>query len=437
MKDLNYQLKGLCRNNREGSYATRSNREHQLTQIADQLHELGFRGMTKHSLKPKHIDALVKHWREQGLSIGTIKNRMTNLRWWARAVNKQNVIARSNDFYGIPDRNYVANGNAKARTLDHERLEMINDPHTKMSLQLQAAFGLRREEALKIKPRQAGEGHQLRLQAEDALFKEAAQSMEIEQVILLFGLGGSIVFWLGLLWRKEPVLIAVQSPVMCVRMMCEVIGRMFYFMALALTPLSTTTAILQATPVVVVLGAALFFGERVSLLKWLAIAMGLIGVMIILRPNSDEFSPLSVLAVIGLIGFAGRDLASRAAPQSLSTFALGFYGFLAIIMAGGIVSLWSGTQIVWPSGHASLALIGTIFCGVIAYIALMKAMRIGEVSTVTPFRYSRLLFGVALGYFIFDEALSPFFWLGSLVIVSSGLFITFRRISPAGLSRTH
>ncbi|SEF87373.1 DMT family transporter [Marinobacterium lutimaris] len=262
---------------------------------------------------------------------------------------------------------------------------------------------------------------------EDALFKHVAQSMGSGQVMLLSGVGGAVIFWLGLRWRKEPVLAAVKSPVMRVRMVFEVTGRMFYFLALALTPLSATTAILQATPVVVVMGAALFFGERVSLLKWLAIAIGLIGVLIILRPSGDDFSLLSLLAVIGLIGFAGRDLASRAAPVSFSTFALGFYGFIAIIIAGGIVALWSGTPFVWPDGDTGLALVGTIFFGVIAYMALMKAMRTGEVSTVTPFRYSRLLFGVALGFFVFEEPLSPSFWLGSAVIVSSGLFLMWRK----------
>lgn len=262
---------------------------------------------------------------------------------------------------------------------------------------------------------------------EDALFKEAAQAIESGQVILLFGMGGALFFWLGLLWRKEPIFAAVKSPVMRVRMISEVIGRMFYFLALALTPLSATTAILQATPVVVVLGAALFFGERVSLLKWLAIAIGLIGVLIILRPSGDDFSLLSLLAVVGLLGFAGRDLASRAAPVTFSTFALGFYGFIAIIIAGVVVSLWSGTRFVIPEARTSLAVLGTIFFGVIAYMALMKAMRTGEVSTVTPFRYSRLLFGVALGYFIFEEPLSPSFWLGSAVIVSSGLFLMWRK----------
>ena len=165
MRNLNYQLKQLCHQNRIRSFATRSNREHQLAQIADHLHELGFRRMTKHSLKPKHVTALVKLWQSQNLTAGTIKNRMSNLRWWARAVKKANVIARSNDFYGIPDRHYVATGNSKARTLEQEGLQQIKDAHVQMSLRLQAAFGLRREEALKIKPRQADEGHQIKLQS--------------------------------------------------------------------------------------------------------------------------------------------------------------------------------------------------------------------------------------------------------------------------------
>ncbi|WP_328797914.1 DMT family transporter [Marinobacterium alkalitolerans] len=262
---------------------------------------------------------------------------------------------------------------------------------------------------------------------EDALIKGATQSLQSGQVILMFGIGGALFFWLGLLWRKEPILVAMRSPVMRLRMLLEVVGRMFYFLALALTPLSSTTAILQATPVVVVLGAAIFFGEQVTLRRWLAIITGLIGVLIILQPSGEDFSPLSILAVIGLIGFAGRDLASRAAPVSFSTFALGFYGFVAIIIAGGMVSIWNGTLPVWPQNDAALSLVGATVFGVIAYMALMKAMRTGDVSTVTPFRYSRLLFGVALGYFVFNEPLSPSFWVGSLVIVGSGLFVMGRR----------
>ena len=79
MRDLNYDLKQLCRHNRDGSYATQADREHILDLIADQLHEMGFRHMNAHSLKPKHVEKLVERWLAEELSPGTIKNRMSAL----------------------------------------------------------------------------------------------------------------------------------------------------------------------------------------------------------------------------------------------------------------------------------------------------------------------------------------------------------------------
>ena len=164
MRDLNYQLKQLCRHCREGSHATQAKRERMLTLIANQLHELGYRGMTARSLKPKHIEALLVHWREQELSIGTIKNRMAAIRWWANKVDKRNVVARSNEYYGIPDRRFVTN-ESKAKTVTQAQLERVKDEHVRMSLELQQAFGLRREEAMKIRPSVADRGDHLFLQA--------------------------------------------------------------------------------------------------------------------------------------------------------------------------------------------------------------------------------------------------------------------------------
>jgi site-specific recombinase XerC len=80
VRDLNYQLKRLCYDNRQGSEATQAARRYILNQIADQLCEMGYRGMSSRSLKPKHVEALVKRWTQQGLSTGTIKNRMNALR---------------------------------------------------------------------------------------------------------------------------------------------------------------------------------------------------------------------------------------------------------------------------------------------------------------------------------------------------------------------
>jgi len=160
MKNLNYQLKQICRHNRDGSYATQQNRERMLSLIADQLHALGYRGLEAKSLKPKHVQALVKHWQARDISIGTQKNRMAVLRWWAEKVGRQNVIARHNDFYGIPDRSFVSN-DSKAVNLDAEALGRVRDDHVRLSLALQQVFGLRREEAIKFQPRYADRGDHL------------------------------------------------------------------------------------------------------------------------------------------------------------------------------------------------------------------------------------------------------------------------------------
>jgi hypothetical protein len=164
VRDLNHQLKQLCRRNRDGSHATQRDRERVLTLIADQLFALGYRGMNTRSLKPKHVEALLKHWRAGDLSVGTIKNRMAALRWWAQKVDRQNVIARSNDHYGIPERTFIADV-SKAKSVDATDLDKVRDPHVRMSLELQSAFGLRREEAIKFAPSYADKGDHLLLKA--------------------------------------------------------------------------------------------------------------------------------------------------------------------------------------------------------------------------------------------------------------------------------
>jgi site-specific recombinase XerC len=199
VRDLNYELKQLCQRNHDGSYATRHAREAILTQIANQLHELGFRDMKASSLKPKHVMALVEHWKSQGLSAGTIKNRMTELRWWAEKVNKQNVMARDNEHYGIARRQYVTNLD-KSRTLTSGDLSKVTDPYTQLSLKLQGAFGLRLEESIKIRPEWADRGDRLSLKdtwtkggrARELPIRNAQQRAVLEEAKQLAGKGSLI-----------------------------------------------------------------------------------------------------------------------------------------------------------------------------------------------------------------------------------------------------
>ena len=164
MKDLNYQLSKLCRDNRDGGFSTQATRSRILDLIASQLRELGYRRMQPRSLKPKHVDALVAQWRNQGISVGTLKNRLSALRWWAKKVNKPSIIAKDNDVYGIGKREYVAK-ESKAQDLDDKKLSEISDPFVRLSVRLQAAFGLRREESIKFNPSFAMQGDRIRLKS--------------------------------------------------------------------------------------------------------------------------------------------------------------------------------------------------------------------------------------------------------------------------------
>lgn len=152
----------LCRRNRDGSRATQADRLQMLRQVADELKALKFGRMGVRSLKPRHVEALAQHWQTEGLAAGTRKNRMAALRWWAEKVGKPAVIARDNTVYGIEAREFVAQG-SKAVQATQEALARIEDARIRLALRLQAAFGLRREEALKFRVSYADQGDQVRL----------------------------------------------------------------------------------------------------------------------------------------------------------------------------------------------------------------------------------------------------------------------------------
>ena len=255
---------------------------------------------------------------------------------------------------------------------------------------------------------------------EDMLIKAAANIVPVGLILALFGLGGMMIFIL-LTWKKDEVVIhpAILSRPILVRAGCEVIGRLTFVLAITLTSLSSASAILQATPLLAIIGAAFFFGEEVGLKRWIAVVIGFIGVLMIIRPGLEGFESASLFAVIATLGFAGRDLATHGAPKVLSNMQLGVYGFFVLIPTGIAMMLYSGEPIRIDF-LSSIQITGAIIFGVIAYNALTIAMRTGDVSVVSPFRYTRLLFALILGVFVFGENPDLMTLLGSLLIVVSG-----------------
>ena len=259
---------------------------------------------------------------------------------------------------------------------------------------------------------------------EDAFLKTVTQQLPVGQVLMMFGAGGLCVF--AFLARRAGASIfqaQVLTKNMLFRAVFEFFGRLFYVLAIALTPMSSATAILQSAPLFVVLGARIFLREKVDAKTWIAILAGLFGVMIILRPSAADFSLLSLLALIGTLGFVGRDLFSRTAPSSLTKEVLGFYGFTTMLIAGTCYAVWDGKPFVSLQAQQFLMLAAALLAGVFAYTALMMGMRTGSIGAVTPYRYSRLLFGISIGVIVFGEQLDAPMLLGCAIVIGAGLFI--------------
>ncbi len=270
---------------------------------------------------------------------------------------------------------------------------------------------------------------------EDMFIKHTAAVLPVGEILMIFGFAGMLAFIVLALRRGERVLHpAILSWPILVKSVCEVAGRLGYTLAIALTPLSNASAILQATPLVVVAGAALIFGEQVGWRRWAAIAAGFVGVLIILRPGMEGFRPASLFTVLGMLGFAGRDLATRAAAPVLSNVQLGIYGFFMLIPTGAAILAVTGGAVL-PGAPEMVGLVLATTFGVAAYYGLTAAMRMGEVSVITPFRYTRLIFALALGVLVFGESPDAPMLIGSAIIIASGLYTLARARKVARAAR--
>jgi drug/metabolite transporter (DMT)-like permease len=190
-------------------------------------------------------------------------------------------------------------------------------------------------------------------------------------------------------------------------------------------PLANTTAILQVLPLAITLGAALTFGEPVGWRRWLAIAAGFIGVLIIVRPGVEGFNQFSLFALISVIFCAIRDLATKRIPAPIPSLFVTLLTTISVTIAGAgiLVPLGGWTP---PSGRALALLAFTAILLLIGYQCIIMALRTGDISAVAPFRYSALLWAMLLGYLVFGDRPDAMMASGAAIIVASGLYAFYR-----------
>lgn len=262
---------------------------------------------------------------------------------------------------------------------------------------------------------------------EDMFIKLLSAELPFAQVLGLIGLLGFLAFAAmlklkgGRLFTRD-----LMRPIVLFRGLMEAVGSIGIVVALALTELSSTSAIMQALPLAIVLGAALFLGEPVGWRRWSAIIAGFLGVLLVIRPGLAGFQPVSLMALLAVLGLAARDIATRRVPAHIHSDQLAASAFFAILVASVLMGLMLGQDFVMPSPRQWLLFLACITVGVGGYALLVAATRLGEASALAPYRYARLVFALILAFLVFGEHPDAATLAGAAIIVASGCYMMWR-----------
>ena len=260
----------------------------------------------------------------------------------------------------------------------------------------------------------------------DTLVKLSTSIISPAQV-LFYLIGGSFVlFALTALLQKDRLNdTRAFSPILLLRYVAEIAGMVGMVMALANVPISTVGAITQASPLLATVGAVLFLNEYVGWRRWCAIVIGFFGVLLIIQPGAIEFDFAVLWAILALAALSIRDLATRLIPADIPSFSLATY---TMAVATPFTILWViyNGESLFPAQTDWIITIPMVVLGAIGYMFLISSIRVGEVSVVMPFRYSRIIFLLILGMFIFNEKPSFLMILGAILIISSGTYMMWR-----------
>ncbi|WP_287885747.1 MULTISPECIES: DMT family transporter [Paracoccus] len=262
---------------------------------------------------------------------------------------------------------------------------------------------------------------------EDMFIKLLAAELPYAQVLALIGLLGFLAFGAmlklkgGRLFTRD-----LARPIVLFRGLMEAVGSIGIVVALALSELSSTSAIMQALPLAIVLGAALFLGEPVGWRRWSAIIVGFLGVLLVIRPGLAGFQPVSLMALMAVVGLAARDIATRRVPAHIRSDQLAASAFFAILIAAVLMGLVLGQEFVLPSLRQWLLFLACIIVGVGGYALLVSATRLGEASALAPYRYARLVFALILAFLVFGERPDAPTLTGAAIIVASGCYTMWR-----------
>ena len=264
----------------------------------------------------------------------------------------------------------------------------------------------------------------------DLFVKLLGETLPVFEIIAIRGLFICLflLIWLSYarIRKNTPKLPSLkQWPRIALRALFEVLATIAFLIALVRISFADVSAVMQSLPLVVTLGAALFLGEAVGWRRWVAILVGLFGVLLIIRPGYSGFQPATLLVVLAVLFAAARDLITRTLPDDVNSYWVNVATAVAVALFG-----FSATSVMGEWRPITFGQYALIFAAagflIVGYQCIIRAMRVGEVASVTPFRYTSLLWAIVFGFLFFAEIPDQLTIIGSLIVVSTGLFAWYR-----------
>lgn len=260
----------------------------------------------------------------------------------------------------------------------------------------------------------------------DTCMKAVTESLPLYQSIFLRGLATTLA--IAFIAHRAGTLTFRVAPEdrrwLALRIVGEVGGTVTFLTALRQMPLANLSAILQSLPLAVTLGAAIWLNQPVGWRRLMAIGVGFLGVLLIIRPGTEGFDRWALLGVVSVAFVVLRDLATRRLSSDMPSVAVALTAAASVTLMALVVMPFSGW--VTPDPREAALILGASAFLITGYITIVMATRTGDIGLVAPFRYTSLIFAVALGWAVFGQFPDNLTLIGGGVVILTGLY-TFHR----------
>ena len=265
----------------------------------------------------------------------------------------------------------------------------------------------------------------------DTIIKYFASDLPVSQTIFIRGIFVTILILILCLVRNsfKQSINKKDWPLVFFRSILDLCATLLFLTALFKMPLANASAILQTLPLTVTLFGAVLLGERFGIYRTFAICFGLLGVLLIIKPGSSGFNIYSLYAVAAVSFITAREIITRKISPNSSTLLISLMTAASITFIGGAGGFLTQNWVSLPTSTFIGLMAASVFI-FIAYFFSIPAMQFGEISFVSPFRFTLMIWAVIFGFIFFKEIPDRLTLLGLIIIITAGSFTYFREREP-------